>query len=119
MKFLLPVSFISLFQGVLYILSVFIVARLYLIYGRKEQFNDIFSQENTQLPGSVWVEDHQIDLLRNGPPATPNHLLDLLPVNYIKPCMMINSDQIIWFAAFFFSPCSSCSVPYQLHSQAL
>jgi len=51
--------------------------RLYKI--TKEQFNDVFSQENRQLPGSVWVEDHQIGLLRNGPPATPNHLLDLLP----------------------------------------
>jgi hypothetical protein len=50
-----------------------------LMICRKQQFNDVFSQENREKLGKEWVNDSHIDKLRVGG-STTSHLLDILEV---------------------------------------
>lgn len=42
-----------------------------------EQFNDVFSQENREPLGKIWIFDSDIEALRKGPPTAPNHVFTL------------------------------------------
>jgi len=62
------------------------ITRLYKI--TKQQFNDVFSQENREKLGKEWVNDSHIDKLRVGG-STTSHLLDILEDDWYGTLMYL------------------------------